>query len=69
MKILRVSVLVLVLACSAYAGEIPYGVTATGEIQNGVTTTAGETPNNITAEGEMQNGITFLTLLTLFLRY
>lgn len=67
MKILRVSALVLVLACSAYAGEIPYGVTAAGEIQNGVTAT-GETPNNITAAGEMQNGITFLTLLTLFLR-
>jgi hypothetical protein len=67
MKILRVSALVLALACSAYAGEIPYGVTATGDMQNGVTATV-ETPNNITAAGEMQNGITFLTLLTLFLR-
>jgi hypothetical protein len=67
MKLLRVSALVLVLACSAYAGEIPYGVTATGEIQNGVTATV-ENPNDITAAGEMQNGIIFQILLTLFLR-
>jgi hypothetical protein len=43
MKLIRVALLVMALACSAYAGEIPYGVTAAGEMQNGVTT-AGDIP-------------------------
>jgi hypothetical protein len=56
MKIIRVALLVMALACSAYAGDIPNGVTAAGDIQNGVT-----------LAGEMQNGFTLLDLLLILL--
>ena len=48
--------MVLALACTAYAGEIPYGIPAAGEIQNGVT-----------AAGEMPNDVTLLNLLLILL--
>lgn len=46
-KALRVAVLTLALSCSIYAGEMPFGVTATGVI-----------PNGVTANGEIPNGVT-----------
>jgi hypothetical protein len=36
MKIIRSAMLVMALACSVYAGDIPYGVAAAGEMPNGV---------------------------------
>jgi hypothetical protein len=51
MKIIRVALLVIALAGSTYAGEIPNNIT--GEIPNNV---AGEIPNNVA--GDMQNGVT-----------
>jgi hypothetical protein len=56
MRIIRVALLVMTLACSAYAGEIPYGVSATGDI-----------PNDVTAAGDIPNGITLLDLLLILL--
>jgi hypothetical protein len=52
-KFIRASVLVLALAISAFAGEIPFGVT--GNIPNG-TAAAGEIPNG--DAGDIQNGVT-----------
>lgn len=60
-KIIRASVLVLALAISAFADnipngitdDIPNGVTSTGNIPNGV---VGEIPNNAT--GDIPYGIT-----------
>jgi hypothetical protein len=55
-KVIRASVLVLVLAVPTFAGEIPYNVTspppptnstAQGEMQNGV---AGDIPNDVTGD-------------------
>jgi hypothetical protein len=69
-KFIRASVLVLALAIPAFAGEIPFGatanipngVTAAGDIQNGVT---GDIPNNVT--GDIPYGATFIeSLLSLF---
>lgn len=70
-KIIRASVLVLVLATSVFAGDIPNnltgdipnGVASTDNIPNGATSTGyipngvvGEIPNNAT--GEIPNGVT-----------
>lgn len=54
-RIMGVSLLSLVLACSAYAGDMPFGVT--GEMPNGSNSTyAGEIQNGAT--GVMPNGVT-----------
>jgi hypothetical protein len=45
-KFIRASVLTIALAVSVFGGEIPNGVTSTGEIPNGVT---GEIPNDATS--------------------
>jgi hypothetical protein len=67
MKIIRVSLLVMALACSVYAGEIDCGVASTGVIPNGVTSsgeipsdgrTAGEISNDVTSAGDMPFGAT-----------
>jgi len=55
-KAIRASVLIMALAISAFAGDIPYNITAADEI-----------PNGVTAAGEMQNGATLLNLLLLIL--
>lgn len=52
-KSIRASVLVLVLAVPAFAGEIPFGVT--GDMPNGATATS-ETQNEVA--GEIPNGVT-----------
>jgi hypothetical protein len=63
-KIIRVSVLVLALAVTAFAGDIPNGIT--GDIPNGATSTGnipngvvGEIPNNAT--GDIPYGITSMS--------
>lgn len=56
MRIIRVALLVMALACSTYAGEIPYGVTAADNI-----------PNGVTIADDIPYGVTFVTLLRLIL--
>jgi hypothetical protein len=67
-KAIRASVLVMVLAVPAFAGEIPYDVvsppppnaTQQGDIQNGV---AGEIPNDVA--GDIPYNVTGSVLVTL----
>ncbi len=56
MKIIRACLLVAALACPVFAGDIPYGVAAAGEMQNGVT-----------AAGDIPYGITLLNLVLILL--
>jgi hypothetical protein len=53
-KIIRVSVLVLVLATSAFAGDIPNNLT--DDIPNGATST-GNIPNGVASTGYIPNGV------------
>lgn len=55
-KTIRASVLIMALAIPAFAGDIPYNITAASEI-----------PNDVTAAGEMPNGVTLLNLLLILL--
>ena len=55
-KAIRASVLIMVLAIPAFAGDIPYNITAADEI-----------PNGVTAAGDMPNGATLLNLLLILL--
>ncbi|HVG32176.1 MAG TPA: hypothetical protein VM911_03820 [Pyrinomonadaceae bacterium] len=66
MKIIRVALLVMALACSVYAGDIQYGVTATDNIPNGVSA-AGEIQNGVTAAGDIPFNVTLLNLLLILL--
>jgi hypothetical protein len=56
MKIIRVTLLVMALACSTYAGDIPNDVRVAGDI-----------PNGVTVAGDIPYGVTLLNLLTLIL--
>lgn len=56
-KALRVSVVILVLACSVHAGVMPTGGTANGVIPYGVTAN-GNMPTDVTANGNMPFGVT-----------
>ena len=56
MRIIRVALLVMALTCSAYAGEIPYDVTAACKI-----------PNGVMAAGEIPYDVTLLNLLLILL--
>ena len=66
MKIIRVVLLVMALALPVFAGEIPNGVTAAGQIQYDVT--ASDSTTEVSAAGEIPNGDTLLILLTLIVR-
>ncbi|HEX8775656.1 MAG TPA: hypothetical protein VF735_18945 [Pyrinomonadaceae bacterium] len=67
MKIIRALLLVMALAVSTFADDIPNGIESAGYIPNGITS-AGETPNNVTAADDIPNGLDLLFLLTLMLR-
>jgi hypothetical protein len=67
MKIIQVTLLLMVLTCSVYAGDIPNNITATGDISNDVAAAA-EIQNDMTDSCELPDGVTLLTLLTLLLR-
>ncbi len=56
MKLIRVALLVMSLACSTYAGDIPNDVKSAGYI-----------PNGVTAAGEIPYDVALLNLLTLIL--
>jgi hypothetical protein len=56
MKIIRTALLVIALACSVYAGDIPFNVTAADNI-----------PNGITATGDIPFGDALLNLLLILL--
>jgi hypothetical protein len=53
-RAIRASVLIMVLAIPAFAGEIPYGITSTPPADT--TTQQGEIPNNVA--GEIPYGVT-----------
>jgi len=63
-RFMSASLLSLVLACSAYAGEMPNGVT--GEMPNGATAQSTATTVNTTQEPQASDPVTeiVLTLLT-----
>lgn len=65
-KTLRVSVLVMLLACSAYAGDMPNGVTSTPRQSPAV---AGDMPNGVASTSPAESTATdlLLTLLQSFL--
>lgn len=74
MKIIRVSLLVIALAGSVYAGDIDCGVAATGVMPNGVASSgeipsggrfAGEISNEVTTAGDMPFGATASAMPTL----
>jgi hypothetical protein len=67
MKIIRATLLVMALAISTFADDIPNGVTAADNTPDGITVT-GETPSNVTTEDDIPNGIDLLILLTLIIR-
>jgi hypothetical protein len=66
MKIIRSALLIMAIACSVYAGDIQYGVTAADEIPNGVTA-AGEMQNGVTTAGDIPFNDTLLNLLLILL--
>jgi hypothetical protein len=53
-KTLRVSMLVILLACSVFAGEMPNGVVSTPPPPPAI---VGEMPNGVASAGDMQNGV------------
>jgi len=67
MKILRATLLVMALAISTFADDIPNGVTAAVDVPGSITVTV-EAQNNVTAADDIPNGIDLLILLTLILR-
>ncbi|HEY6186173.1 MAG TPA: hypothetical protein VIW80_00735 [Pyrinomonadaceae bacterium] len=66
MKIIRVAMLVMALALPVFAGEIPNGVTAAGQIQSGAI--APDSTTEVSVAGEIPNGDTLMILLTLIIR-
>jgi hypothetical protein len=53
-KALRISVLIMVLAISANAGDMQNGVTSTPRLTPAI---AGDMQNGVAGAGEMQNGV------------
>lgn len=63
-RIMGVSLLSLVLACSAYAGEMPYGIT--GEMPNGAIAQSTAATTSVTQEPQASDPVTEIatTILT-----
>ena len=55
-KTIRAFVLMMALAVPAFAGDFPFGVSATGDI-----------PNDVTAAGDIPFGVDLLNLLLILL--
>lgn len=60
-KTLRVSVLVIILACSVFAGEMPNGVVSPPPPPPAL---VGEMPNGVASAGDMPNGVISTSLPT-----